>query len=107
VNSVFDARVQKVRDAIADKSYTEALDYLNNYVLKGLKDIYSGNVYEFEGTKEIIPIQNKMYFEIGKRSIEGGNYDRAIEMLKLVTEESPDYSEAQKLLSEAQNNAKK
>jgi tetratricopeptide (TPR) repeat protein len=107
VNSVFDARVQKVKDAIADKSYTEALDYLNNYVLKGLKDIYSGNVYEFEGTKEIIPIQNKMYFEIGKRSIEGGNYDRAVEMLKLVTEESPDYSEAQKLLSEAQNNAKK
>jgi hypothetical protein len=106
VNSVFDARVQKVRDAIADKSYTEALDYLNNNVLRGLKDIYSGNVYEFEGTKEIIPIQNKMYFEIGKRSIEGGNYDRAVEMLKLVTEDYADYQEAQKLLNEAQNNRK-
>lgn len=107
VNSVFDARIQKVKDAIADKSYTEALDYLNNNVLRGLKDIYSGNVYEFEGSSEIGPLKNKMYFEIGKRSIEGGNYDRAIEMLKLVTEDYPDYSEAQKLLYEAQNNTKK
>jgi len=103
VNSVFDARVQKVRDLVGDKSYTEALDYLNANVLKGLKDIYSGNVYEFEGQKDIIQLKNKMYFEIGKRSIEGGNYDRAIEMLSLVTEDYPDYSEAQKLLGEAQN----
>ena len=107
VNSVFDARIQKVKDAIAEKGFTEALDYLNNNVLRGLKDIYSGNVYEFEGTNEIIPLKNKMYFEIGKRSIEGGNYDRAIEMLKLVTEDYPDYSEAQKLLNEAQYNSKK
>jgi WD40 repeat protein len=107
VNSVFDARVQKVKDMIGDKSYTEALDYLDNNVLKGLKDIYSGNVYEYENTGDVIPLKNKMYFEIGKRSIEGGNYERAIEMLKKVTQESPEYSEAQKLLSEAQNNSKK
>lgn len=103
VNSVFDARVQKVRDMIGDKSYTEALDYLNNNVLKGLKDIYSGNSYEFEGRSEIVPIQNKMYFEIGKRSMEGGNWSRAVEMLKLVTSDYADYSEAQKLLSEAES----
>lgn len=106
VNSVFDSRVQKVRDLVSDKSYTEALEYLNNNVLKGLKDIYSGNVYEFEGQKDIVQLKNKMYFEIGKRSIEGGNYDRAIEMLKLVTEDFAEYSEAQKLLSEAINNKK-
>lgn len=107
VNSVFDARVQKVKDMIADKSYTEALEYLNNNVLKGLKDIYSGNIYEYEGTGDIAPLKNKMYFEIGKRSIEGGNYDRAIEMLKLVTSDFPEYSEAQKLLNDAASQIKK
>lgn len=101
VNSVFDARVQKVRDMIGDKSYTEALEYLNNNVLKGLKDIYSGNIYEFESKKEVVPLQNKMYFEIGKRSMEGGNWSRAIEMLQLVTSDAPEFSEAQKLLSDA------
>jgi hypothetical protein len=106
VNSVFEARVQKVKDMVSEKSYSEALEYLNSNVLKGLKDIYSGNVYEFEGAGDLVQLKNKMYFEIGKRSIEGGNYDRAIEMLKLVTEDYADYSEAQKLLSEAQNNRK-
>ena len=106
VNSVFDARVQKVKDMVNDKSYSEALEYLNNNVLKGLKDIYSGNVYEFEGAGDLVQLKNKMYFEIGKRSIEGGNYDRAIEMLSLVTEDYADYSEAQKLLSEAKSSKK-
>jgi len=106
VNSVFDSRVQKVRDMVSDKSYTEALEYLNNNVLKGLKDIYSGNVYEFEGQKDIVQLKNKMFFEIGKRSIEGGNYDRAIEMLGQVTEDFTEYSEAQKLLGEARQNKK-
>jgi hypothetical protein len=106
VNTVFDARVQKVRDMAGDKSYTEALEYLNTNVLRGLKDIYSGNVYEFEGASEIVQLKNKLFFEIGKRSMEGGNYSRAVEMLKQITQDYPDYSEAQKLLSEAQNNIK-
>jgi hypothetical protein len=107
VNSVFDARVQKVRDMVGDKSFTEALEYLNNNVLKGLKDIYSGNVYEYESTNDIVPLKNKLYFEIGKRSMEGGNYERAIEMLKQVTSDFPEYSEAQKLLNDAVNQSKK
>jgi hypothetical protein len=107
VNAVFDARVQKVRDMMGEKSYTEALEYLNNNVLKGLKDIYSGNVYEFESRSEIVPIQNKMYFEIGKRSMEGGNWSRAVEMLKLVTSDFAEYSEAQKLLTDAEYQSRK
>lgn len=107
VNSVFDARVQKVKDMIGDKSYTEALEYLNNNVLKGLKDIYSGNSYELESKSEVIPLQNKMYFEIGKRSMEGGNWSRAVEMLSLVTSDFAEYSEAQKLLSDAQYQMRK
>ncbi|MFA5404405.1 MAG: hypothetical protein WC358_05685, partial [Ignavibacteria bacterium] len=107
VNSVFDARVQKVREMIGDKNYTEALEYLDNNVLKGLKDIYSGNSYGFESKNEIIPLQNKMYFEIGKRSTEGGNWARAVEMLKQVTDVFPEYSEAQKLLSDSENQMKK
>ena len=106
VDNVLDGRIQTVKDMIKDKSYTEALEYMDKNIMRINKDVYSGEEYEYSNYNDTKPLRNTVYYEIGKRSIEGGNYQRAIDMLSQVTQDFPNYSDAQSLLSRAKSQQK-
>jgi tetratricopeptide (TPR) repeat protein len=106
VDNVLDGRIQAVKDMIKDKSFTEALEYMDKNIMRINKDVYSGEEYEYSNYNDTKPLRNTVYYEIGKRSIEGGNYQRAIDMLSQVTQDFPNYSDAQSLLSRAKSQQK-
>jgi len=106
VDNVLDGRLQRVKDMIKDKTYSEALEYLDKSIPAVYKEVFSSEDCPYSNYNETKPIRNTLYFEIGKRSIDGGNYQRAVEMLSQVTQDSPNYSDAQKLLNEAKTQIK-
>lgn len=102
VNSIMESRLDIANGYLADKRYSDALDYIDASVSSNYYDIYSGASYDYEyyNTK-LIPLRNNVLVIVAKRSIEGGNYDRAITLLNRVTKDYPEYSEVEKLLSDA------
>jgi hypothetical protein len=106
VDYVLDGRLQKVKDMIKDKSYTEALEYMNKSIPKVYTDVYSGMETEYGNYNETIPVRNTLYYEIGKRSIDGGNWQRAVDMLSQITPDFPNYADSQSLLHQAQSQIK-
>jgi len=106
VDYVLDGRLQKVKDMIKDKSYTEALEYMDKSIPKIYTDVYSGMETEYGNYNDTKPVRNTLYYEIGKRSIDGGNWQRAVDMLSQITPDFPNYSDAQSLLKQAQSQIK-
>ncbi len=102
VNSIMEARLDKANAYVADKSYTDALEYINSCLTQSYNDVYSNNIVEYEYySSKVVPLRNNLLVKIAKLSIDGGNYDRAIDLLNQVTRDYPEYNEVEKLLTEA------
>lgn len=102
VNSIMESRLDYANSYFVDKRYSDALDFIDASVTPTYYDLYSGASYDYEyyNTK-LVPFRNNVLVVVAKRSIEGGNYDRAITLLERVTKDYPEYSEVDKLLSDA------
>jgi outer membrane protein assembly factor BamD (BamD/ComL family) len=61
---------------------------------------------EYGNYNETIPVRNTLYYEIGKRSIDVGNWQRAVDMLSQITPDFPNYADSQSLLHQAQSQIK-
>lgn len=102
VNSIMETRLDKANSYFTDGMYSDALDFVDAAITPTYYDIYSGTTLEYEYyNSKLIPFQNKLLVIIAKRSIEGGNYDRAITLLSRVTKEYPEYAEVEKMLADA------
>ncbi|TRZ64610.1 WD40 repeat domain-containing protein [bacterium] len=99
VNSIYDQRADTLKALVSDKSYSDAYDYLNQYIFVKYKDQYSGIEYEYDSVKDYFPLKNTLPFEISKKSIQGGNWIRAKEMLSKITKDFPEYDEVEKMMS--------
>jgi hypothetical protein len=85
-------------------NYIDALDYFNANVTPKYKDVYSSREFDYEFYfSKAVPVKNAVLHELGKKSIEGGNWQRAIDMLSQVTKDYADYADVEKLLSEAKS----
>jgi hypothetical protein len=105
VNSIMDARIDYANYLNGDKRYSDAIEFMDAMVTPKYYDMYSGVEYDYEYYKsKAVPLKNNLLFTVGKRSIDGGNYTRAIEMLNRITPDFPEYSEAQRLLEESKRN---
>jgi hypothetical protein len=102
VNSIMESRFDNANGYFIDKRYSDALDYIDGSITPTYYDVYSGASYDYEyyNTK-LVPFRNNVLVTVAKRSIEGGNYDRAIALLERVTKGYPEYAEVEKLLSDA------
>ncbi|MCX6161636.1 MAG: WD40 repeat domain-containing protein [Ignavibacteriae bacterium] len=104
VNNIMDTRLEKVNDLVRANNYPDALDYFNANVTPNFKDDYSGQVLDYEYfNSKAVPVKNAVLHHLGRKSIEGGNWKRAVEMLSQVSSDYADYADVEKLLSEARN----
>ncbi len=108
VNNIMESRLDKANGYFADKRYTDALEFIDAAISPSYTDIYTGTTldYEYYNTK-LVPFRNNVLVIVAKRSIEGGNFDRAIELLNRVTKDYPEYSEVDKLLSDSKSQKQK
>lgn len=102
VNSIMDSRYDNANAYFLDKRYSDALDYIDASIPSSYYDVFSNASYDYEYyNSKLVPFRNNVLVTVAKRSIEGTNYDRAINLLERVTKDYPDYAEVEKLLSEA------
>ncbi len=102
VNSIMESRYDNANNYFLDKRYSDAIDYIDASIPSTYYDVYSGASYDYEYyNSKLVPFRNGLLVIVAKRSMEGGNYDRAISLLERVTKDYPEYSEVEKLLSDA------
>ncbi|MCX6157415.1 MAG: hypothetical protein WCK13_12175 [Ignavibacteriota bacterium] len=102
VNSIMDSRMDNANAYYLDKRYSDALDYIDASIPSSYYDVFSNASYDYEYyNSKLVPFRNNVLVIVAKRSIEGTNYDRAINLLERVTKDYPDYAEVEKLLSDA------
>ena len=101
VNNIMETRLDRLNQYISDKEYLDGVEYAK-IITPQYFDPYSGkNIdYEYYNTR-FIPAFNNILFAAGKRAYDGTNWKLALDMLGQITSSYPEYSEVEKMISDA------
>ncbi|MCE1165397.1 MAG: hypothetical protein LWX07_08365 [Bacteroidetes bacterium] len=101
VNNIMETRLDRLNQYLSDKEYLDGVEYAK-VVTPQYFDPYSGTSIDYEYYKtRFIPAYNSILFAAGKRAYDGTNWKLALDMLQQISQSYPDYSEVEKMITDA------
>ncbi len=107
VNNIMETRLDRMNQYLSDKEFLDGVEY-SKIITTSYFDPYSGKDVEYEYYKSrYIPARNSLLFAAGKRAFEGNNWTLALEMLNQITKDYTQYSDVEKMISDAKYQSNK